>query len=392
MISSPGAGNTPPAEQAPVTADPLVQVLVNPAAAAGWTGAQWSQVFRKARLSGLTGRLASRLLDPAAAASSPPYPEPLHKHLEAAQRVCQAQRGEVVRELRRLDTALATLEAPVIVLKGAAYAIGDLPAANGRVFSDIDILVPKTHLGRAEALLTLHGWMTTEESDYNQRYYRQWMHELPPMRHVQRGTVVDLHHSILPATAKLKPDARKLIASAHPLQGSRVLHVLQPVDMLLHSMAHLFMNDDMSHALRDLSDLQLLTADLRHEDPLWAALVPRAAELDLGRPLYYALQQLNCVLQVHVPAGTWAGAQAFAPGRSLGAVMRWIWSQTFTVPLSPDATRARDLALSALYVRGHWLRMPPGLLTRHLATKALGLHKNQSGDKSGNARDKGLPG
>jgi hypothetical protein len=28
------------------------------------------------------------------------------------------------------------------------------------------------------------------------------------------------------------------------------------------------------------------------------------------------------------------------------------------------------LALFALYVRAHWLRMPPGMLARHLAVKA----------------------
>jgi hypothetical protein len=356
-------------------ADPLVQVLLHPASAAPWSGAQWTQVFRKARFSGLTGRLASRLQGDAAAANL--CPPALQRHLQAALRVCQAQRDEVMRETRHLDLALASLGAPVILLKGAAYAAASLPAAQGRVFSDIDILVPKARLAQTEALLTLHGWVTTEDSDYNQRYYRQWMHELPPMRHIQRGTVLDVHHTILPETARLKPDAGKLIASAVPLPGTRVLHVLSDTDMLLHSMTHLFMNDDMTHALRDLSDLETLMRGLDADDARWAQLVTRAAELDLGRPLFYALQQLVKVMQLPVPPSTLAQAQRFAPGAALGAAMDWVWSRALSTPVPPASSQGRSLALGLLYLRGHGLRMPPALLVRHLFIKALGLHQNK---------------
>ncbi len=356
-------------------ADPLVQVLLHPASAAQWSGAQWTEVFRKARFSGLTGRLASRLQSDATTANL--GPPALQRHLQAALRVCQAQRDEVMREARHLDLALASLGAPVILLKGAAYAAASLPAAQGRVFSDIDILVPKAQLAQTEALLTLHGWVTTEDSDYNQNYYRQWMHELPPMRHIQRGTVLDVHHTILPETARLKPDASKLIASAVPLPGTRVLHVLSDTDMLLHSMTHLFMNDDMTHALRDLSDLEALMRGLGADDARWAQLVLRAAELGLGRPLCYALQQLVKLMQLQVPHSTWAQVQHLGPGPALGMVMEWVWSQALSTPVPPARIRGRSLALGLLYLRGHWLRMPPALLARHLFIKSLGLHQTK---------------
>ena len=358
----------------PVSADALALVLREPAQTAGWTGAQWSQLFRQARYSGLTGRLAGLMLQPPAASPSL-APPALRQHLEAALRLCQAQQIEVLREARHLDHALAGLEAPVVLLKGAAYAVANLPAARGRVFSDIDIMVPKAQLSKAEALLTLHGWMTTEESDYNQQYYRRWMHELPPMRHIKRGTVLDLHHTILPETARLKPDAGKLIAHARPLPGTQVLHVLSPVDMLLHSMTHLFMNDDVTHALRDLSDVDLLLHGADAADNTWAELVPRAAELDLGRPLYYALRQLVRVLKHPVPEAALVNSSRFAPGTAVGRAMDQIWSLALSAPVPPQRHLARDLALGLLYLRGHWLRMPPMMLMKHLSIKALGLHK-----------------
>lgn len=356
----------------------LLSVLLDPACTMSWTGQDWTLAFRQARFTGLAGRLAERLLaDPAAPQT--PCPSALRSHLEAALRVCKAQRAEVARETRFLDQALASLSAPVVLLKGAAYVAAELPAASGRVFSDIDILVPKQALAKAESLLTLHGWMTTEESEYNQQYYRRWMHELPPMRHLQRGTVLDVHHTILPETARLRPDAAKLIAAAVPLPGTRVLHILAPVDMVLHSLTHLFMNDDMTHALRDLSDLDLLLRAPHGQDCTWDQLLPRARELNLERPLFYALRHLRRVMKLPLPDQVVAASVADGPGPALGKAMDWIWSQALSAPIPPTSHVARDIALAALYVRGHWLRMPPVMLIQHLLVKALGLHKNKPG-------------
>lgn len=357
---------------------PLLAALLDPAGTTSWTGQDWTLAFRQARFTGLVGRLAERLLGDSMAPASP-CPGALQSHLEAALRVCKAQRAEVLRETRFLDQALAGLGAPVVLLKGAAYAAAELPASRGRVFSDVDILVPKDALARAESLLTLHGWMTTEESEYNQQYYRQWMHELPPMRHLQRGTVLDVHHTILPETARLRPDAAKLIAAALPLPGTRVLHVLAPVDMVLHSLTHLFMNDDMTHALRDLSDLDLLLRAPQGQDSTWEQLLPRARELNLERPLFYALLHLRRVMNLPVPERLVAASVADGPGPALGRAMDWIWSQALSAPVPPASHLPRDLALAALYVRGHWLRMPPLMLMRHLAIKSLGLHSNKRG-------------
>ena len=75
------------------------------------------------------------------------------------------------------------------------------PAASGRVFADVDILIAQPLLGEAESLLTLQGWMSDKLDAYDQRYYRQWMHELPPLQHMRRSSVIDVHHAILPETA-----------------------------------------------------------------------------------------------------------------------------------------------------------------------------------------------
>lgn len=341
-------------------------VLTRPEAVAGWADAQWSALFRQARVAGLLGRVVEQfdrlaLPCPAAAAG----------HGEAALRVCRAQQEEIRREARFIQRALAGYDAPLLLLKGAAYVMAGLPAARGRVFSDIDIMVPKDRLHEVESKLMLGGWVTTHHDAYDQRYYREWMHELPPMQNVQRRTTLDVHHTILPETARLKPDARLLFAAAVPVPGHPGLQMLSPPDMVLHSMTHLFMNDDMSHALRDLSDLDLLLRHFGSAPGFWDRLVDRAALLDLRRPLFYGLRYTSRLFATPVPADTLASAAAAAPGPLLLALMDAIWLRVLRSPHGDAAPRWQPLALAVLYLRGHWLRMPPLLLARHLTIKAL---------------------
>ena len=75
---------------------------------------------------------------------------------------------------------------------------------------------------------------------YDQRYYRQWMHELPPLQHLDRGTSLDVHHTILPPTADSRIDARKLWEHIVDVPGFEGVHVLCRADMVLHSATHLF--------------------------------------------------------------------------------------------------------------------------------------------------------
>ena len=93
----------------------------------------------------------------------------------------------------------------VVLLKGAAYIALGLPLAEGRRIADIDILTEKQNLRAAERELIFYGWAKTKTDDYDQRYYREWMHEIPPLQHRQRGTVVDVHHNILPPILKRAP-------------------------------------------------------------------------------------------------------------------------------------------------------------------------------------------
>src|SRR5690242_12357418 len=227
----------------------LATLLAKPEALTDLRAEEWSAVIAMGRRTGLLARLAYRAEDLSLAGQ---VPSVVWRHLEAARRVSDKHRRDVLWEIRCLREALAGVVTPLVVLKGAAYVIADLPPARGRTFSDIDILVPKFSLPEVERALRAHGWASGAIEPYDDLYYRRWMHQLPPLTHTERGTTVDVHHTIVPTTARMPVDAALLLAEARVLPTDPALAVLQPADMVLHSAVHLFNEGEFDRALRDL--------------------------------------------------------------------------------------------------------------------------------------------
>lgn len=348
--------------------DAVSAALRDPLATLSYRLPQWEALIPQARSANLLGKLSTHLDEAKALDAVPAAPR---AHLRAALAEADAQRESVRREIEYLRVALAETDADVVLLKGSAYLIAGLPASRGRMFNDVDILVPRSRLHEVEAALMLHGWATTHLNAYDQRYYREWMHELPPMRHVTRATIVDVHHAILPTTARLHPDSAKLLAASQAVPGEPRFRVLAPADIVLHSATHLFFNEELGQGLRDLSDLDALLREFGRTPSFWTDLVARAEELDLARPLHYALRYATRILHTPVPEDIVAAASRGAVGMPLQGLMDALFTRALR-PEHPDAADAlTPLARKLLYVRAHWLRMPPLLLTRHLAIKAL---------------------
>jgi hypothetical protein len=256
------------------------------------------------------------------------------------------------------------------LLKGAAYALADLPAAAGRVFNDIDLMIPKARLAQAESLLQAAGWQSQAMDAYDQHYYRTWMHQLPPMRHHGRKSVVDVHHTIVPETARTPVAGEVLAAGAVPIAGMKGLMTLGPSDMVLHSATHLFNEGEFRHGLRDLMDLADLLRHFGRDPGFGRALGARAAELGLTRPLVYAIREGRRWLGPAWPDAGEAEALASQAPSMAERAMELLLKRA----LQPQHPSCRDtltrLARGLLYVRGHALRMPPRLLLPHLMRKA----------------------
>lgn len=348
--------------------DRVTSALRDIGAITAWTEHDWDRAVREARRAGVLARLAHLIAERGLAACVPLRARP---HLEAVCVLARKHGEDVARELRHIAAALRDVPGPVILLKGASYAAAGLPAADGRLFGDIDVMVPRHAIAQAEAALTANGWSGVKSDDYDQRYYRRWMHEIPPLQHRTRRTTIDVHHTIVPPTGRHAVDARRMIDRAVPAPSANGFLVLSPADMILHAAVHLFDDGEWSNGLRDLDDINRL---LRHFSTLpefWSALAARAAQLGLERPLFYALRYAAALLGASVPSALFAMPEMRAPGALTIRWMDWIFVRALRPAHTGCALRGTGIALFFLYVRAHTLRMPLRLLLPHLLRKAV---------------------
>ena len=344
----------------------LIPVLRDGEAATRLSPRAWEQLLKEARAPMLIAHLALQSRDQGWNDRIPTQPR---RHLEAARRSCVSQQQMVRWEVDHIERALAGLGAPVVLLKGAAYVMAGLPVAGGRFFSDIDIMVPRDCLERAEAALIPHGWISNVHG-YDRRYYEEWSHELPPLQHVQRASVIDLHHTITPPASRTPVEATKLFAAARPLEGSKVFRILAPTDMLLHSAVHLMQEGEFEVGLRGLVDLDALCRDFGRDPEFWPALVDRASEHGLGRILYYAVQQARSLLGTPVPLDFHSAINGFRPFFVTRGAMNALLGAALAG--APARGQSRKVAVSRwlLYVRAHYMRMPLRFLIPHLIRKS----------------------
>jgi hypothetical protein len=346
--------------------DLLVRALMEPSQLSNYGSLQWDTLIRQGKRNGLLGRIQVLMKEHQ---SFTGVPSRVLAHLESARIIAENEQRVMRWEINRICRALKDIEAPVVLLKGAAYVMMELPVARGRISTDVDILVPRAALNEVEQALLRRGWQHVKLEDYDQYFYRQWSHELPPLVHRDRGTVVDVHHTILPPTGRLHPDPEKLLANSVPVAGTK-FSVLAPVDMVLHSAAHAFQDGDLMRGLRDLVDIDDLLRHFSQKENFWDELLSRAEELDLSRPLYYALRYSNWYLQTPIPRRIFDRSKIWRPAWPAFVLMDALVHHVITAgPWRKDL--AFRLSQQLLYIRSHWLRMPPYLLIPHLLRKAL---------------------
>jgi len=352
----------------------LIKSLSEPSSILSLSLKDWDLLIRQARSARLLASLYFLCVDENILEG---IPQRALNHLDSASKQAEKTVISAMWELSLISKIANRLECPVIILKGAAYAKLSYSNSRGRIFSDVDLLVPEEQIYDAEVAFVKAGWESSKTDEYDQQYYRKWMHELPPMRNTRTGVSLDLHHSILPKTASIKVEAKKLIANAKLLDGEENLYVFSKEDMLLHSIVHLFNEGEFEHGLRDLVDQDYMLRTFSLNDAkFYDELADRANALGLGLPLFYAVRYCQIMLNRTFPKSFIGAISQFAP-RNI-----WFMDKLFLRALMPDHKSCDDWFTSAarwlLFVRSHYLRMPPHLLIPHLLRKA---YKSRMKDK-----------
>ena len=347
----------------------LTQALASTDNVVQWSNQQWSLLIRQARRANLLSRVACQPFEK--------VPEKVQQHFINAKTVADANARAVRLEVADIQRVLSEENIPFVLLKGAAYLVAGFDFGQSRVYSDVDILVEKSKLNLAEKLFIQNGWMTTKLNAYDQKYYREWMHELPPLRHMKRQSSLDVHHTIVPPTSVYELEIDKLWERCVPVEGLADVFVLSKNDMLLHSAVHLFSDGDFENGIRDLSDIACMVGEFSSAENFWVDLEQRAVELGLIEPMFYALRYAQYFLELDVPKDVLDRFQKRAGcGRIKLSVMDWLFKRG----LLPNHESCTDVfsstAMLILFVRSHYLRMPITLLMPHLIRKSL--HKEDA--------------
>jgi len=289
-------------------------------------------------------------------------------HLRNAEIIADKQYRQIELEAAELTMLLSSINVTPVFLKGAAYALQPhLKPGAGRTFSDIDVLVPKKDIPYIEQQLALFGYLGEPISDYDQHYFRNWTHEIPPICHHGRGTVLDIHHNLVPLVSGRAPQIAAF--EKHVIKTKSGYAVLDLPAITLHSLMHLFFNEVFKHAFRDLTDLHLLFTDFSEDD--WTQIIKLSAETGFMFELMLAVRYCQKILGTRIPPWVCQQLEPIAPN----AVRLWLLDFIFSYTLRPNhplvSSKRQKIANFFAFVRGHYLKMPLPILFWHLMMKSF---------------------
>lgn len=261
-----------------------------------------------------------------------------------------------------------------VLLKGAAYIYKNKRNARGRVLSDIDLLVMKSELDNAEFWLFINGFVNSVSDEYDDFYYRQWMHELPPFVSMDGDLVLDLHHNILPITSERHIDASKIFEKAELV----LPNILVPCDedLIVHSAVHLLQDSIFDRTLRDLYDLYCLMEDLSDLSKSELLVLKRSEELNLASDLSKVILLMKEVFARDLSFEENAFVEQHLTNNILWYIEKKCYVTMLYQPVLSDWRLRHSLASFCIFIKSHWIKMPLRLLFKHSLIKSYKRTKN----------------
>lgn len=297
------------------------------------------------------------------------FPEKVKHHLNSASVKAERQAKQAMYEALDLTKNLGDINITPIFLKGVAYSLRKSSASFGRVYADMDVLVPKSELRNIEQRLSFYGWFSNKSDEYDQKYYRQWAHEIPPMQHSLRGTVADIHHNLIPPISGRAPNIS--IFTEQLFETKEKLYTLSKPAMVMHSIIHLFFNEEFNHGFRDISDLHMLFSEENEQSSFWTELINLSKKAGFEIELYYAVRHCRKIAKTHFPIPFLALVEI----PKLSAIRLFFADFIFNRVLLPSHPACNSLLSNTAHIiatlRGHLLKMPLHILIYHSTHKLI---------------------
>lgn len=326
------------------------------------TPSQWTEFLQQARQHGLSARFYYLLQ---AKGLLPHVPPQVVQHGLSGARYAQKQQHGLYLELQQLEPLFVAAGVPCLLLKGAAYRAQALPVSYGRLFADIDLLVPAGQLRLVRDKLFFFGFLEAQLSDYDRSYYLNWSHQNPPLQHYQRGTVIDLHHHIYPTASAKQIDISSLFEHAQPIAGS-AFTLPTAAHLFIHAAVHLFYQEETHKLVKDIIDLNDLLLQVQHEQQL-QFMLQQAELMAVQSAVVNACQVLAELFDN-------AGARQSVASAGNCKPQPWVCYLLLTMLRRDDI--AAWFARQLWFVRGHSLKMRWQILLYHTLAKPVSSLRN----------------
>ncbi|KKO47241.1 hypothetical protein WG68_00910 [Arsukibacterium ikkense] len=316
----------------------------------------WTNLLQQARSLGLTAQLRAlfsrhQLLQD--------LPDTVQKHCAWGWRYYQKQQASLFYELMQLEPWMAAASYSCVLLKGAAYQAAGLTVSEGRLYSDIDMLVERQQLDDCKAKLFFAGFFEPAMSAYDKHFYLELSHENPPLYHVKRGTALDLHFALFPLAGRKNLATGRVFASAGAIAGS-CLQVPSLSYLYIHAAIHFFWQEEQHKLVKDLIDLDLLYQQLA-DGQLLQQLLTDAKDFGALEPVVNTLLLIEQLFCRQLPADITAQLQHSVYRRNVARAL-------VVRQLTPGVNA--KLAAALWYVRGYRHKMHWRVLTRHIWIKS----------------------
>ena len=211
-----------------------------------------------------------------------------------------ARNALLYHDLAQVVTNLQQHGLRVAILKGAHLAALIYPHLGLRPMADMDLLMPKEDLAKADAILCAMGYTTVRSQDIETRC--RISQHLAPFSKPPHPRI-ELHWTIAAPILPFQIDMAGIQARWCPAIIAGIeTHVLAPEDLLIHLCTHAAGHSPVPfcHGFRTFCDL---AAVLRHHraDLDWPTVQARAVAWQTGLGVYVALRLARDLVQAEVP-------------------------------------------------------------------------------------------
>jgi hypothetical protein len=212
-------------------------------------------------------------------------------------------------ELNKILKALKNACIDVIVLKGAFLAEEIYKNIGLRPMSDIDLLIKKKDLEKAEkelAKLTYFATTMIFPTKLHEKYQIELANELLPFVHETKKIVIDIHWDILPLQISYNVDINKFWENAKSVKiaGTEAM-TFAPEDILQHLCLHLdkhfnYIVAPPAKPLRDYCDIAEITKHYK-ETIDWKYFLKKSKSYRIEKPIFQGLYIANKYFGALIP-------------------------------------------------------------------------------------------